>query len=123
VVRRNQGHGQLSSLNPANRQAIGATGPGSPAHPAAHEGQDRRERKRSERVPRRDLLVTDLDRSFIDDLSMPTFGGGKHGRTLRAYHGFWPAIPLRLGSLGGDERPREEAELGIPGKTVVRRCR
>jgi hypothetical protein len=43
--------------------------------------------------------------------------------TLRAYHGFWPAIPLRLGSLGGDERPREEAELGIPGKTVVRRCR
>jgi hypothetical protein len=61
VVRRNQGHGQLSSLNPANRQAIGATDPGSPAHPAAHEGQDRRERKRSERVPRRDLLVTDLD--------------------------------------------------------------
>jgi hypothetical protein len=26
--------------------------------------------------------------------------------TLRAYHGFWPAIPLRLGSLGGDERPK-----------------
>jgi hypothetical protein len=61
--------------------------------------------------------------SFIDDLSMPTFGGASTAGTLRAYHGFWPAIPLPLGSLGGDERPWEEAELGIPGKTVVRRCR
>jgi hypothetical protein len=74
-------------------------------------------------VPRRDLLVTDSTSSLIDDLSMQRSAAASTAGTLRCVHGFWSAIPLRLGRLGDDERPREEAELGIPGKTVVRRCR